>query len=122
MPCQGQNGCKMGRMYLTPPSRNGRIYFQKGSIPTINKFYRTINSGFLTSATLQSAEQYNRIHLIAASPHAKVEFNKENPDGSVICNAGQTTCANCCLEQPQFDGLVCGCNCNTGPANCCYCN
>ena len=118
MPCQGKNGCKIGRMYLTRPSKNGRIYLQTGRIPTIKKFNRTLNSGFLSSATLQSAEQYNRIHLFAVSPFAKVEFNTENPDGSTNCGDGLGSCENCCLEQPQFDGLVCGCNCNQG---CCYC-
>jgi len=112
---------KENRQYLTPPSKNGRIYLQKSPIPTTNKFYRTINSGFLSSATLQSQEQYNKIYLIAASPLAKVEFNKENADGSVVCNYGKTTCSQCCLSQPQFDGLICGCSCNVGDG-CCYTN
>jgi hypothetical protein len=121
MPCQGQNGCKMGRMYLTPPSPYGRIYLQTTLYPSVYNFNFSINSGFLSSATLQSQEQYNKIYLFAASPLAKTMLNVENPDGSVVCNYGKTTCSQCCLSQPQFDNLICGCSCNVGDG-CCYTN
>lgn len=122
MPCQGKNGCKMGRMYLTPPSINGRIYLQTIQYPSLDIFNFSINSGFLGSAILQSQEQYNKSYLYAASPLAKTMLNVENPDGSVTCGRGkgQITCLQCCMSPAST--YPCGCSCNNLVTNgCCGC-
>jgi hypothetical protein len=116
MPRQSQNGCKMSRMYLTPPSIYGGIYLQTTQYPSVFNFNLSINSGFLSSATLQSQEQYNKIYLFAASPFSKVGGCNSGGLSSCYYIFGSNCCSQCCLN-----GFNCGVYCNNENLNdgCC---